>query len=139
MIASADLQAWLTSQGVDPNSAPTGAVANGAWSSDGYVPPTPDRLIVLTPGPGGPTQFERTFEVVSFQVLVRGLQDNPADAEGFALQVDDTLMNAVCPITIGPGRVIDLDYVGGPPRFFQRDVGRRSLFVCNYLFTVSRS
>ena len=123
-----DLKAWLQSEGVTE-----------AFSTDGHIPPAPDRLIVLslTGGPG--EKRERTFDVLSVQVLTRGKQRSPSDAEQLAQAVDDVFMGATRP-TIGGTYVATIQRAGGPPTFLAREPNSgRVTMSANYLLEAARS
>lgn len=119
---------WLQTHGVD-----------AAFSTDGTIPSMPDRLVVVTATGGIGEVGERVRDVVSYQFRVRGRQRVNADAEQLAQAVDDALMGAVPPLTIGGTRVISIQREGGPPSFIQRDDGGRIHFAANYLIQIART
>lgn len=123
-----DLKAWLQGHGI-----------TDAISTDGDIPTQPDRLIVLslTGGPG--EARERTFDQRTVQVLTRGKQRSPADAEALAAQVDDIFMGATR-ATIGTTYVSTIQRAGGPPTFVAREPNSgRVTISCNYLLECARS
>lgn len=123
-----DIKVWLQQQGIAE-----------AYSTDGHVPTQPDRLVVLnmTGGPG--EKRERTFDVRSVQVLTRGGQRSPADAEALAAAVDDAFMGATR-ATIGGTYVAQIQRAGGPPAFVAREPNSgRVTMGCTYLLEVARS
>jgi hypothetical protein len=129
VIAAQELATWLKAQGVD-----------AGYSTDGRIPSQPDRLAIIqaTGGPG--EKRERTFDVVSFQVRARGKQRSSTDdGARLAWQVDDVLMGAVPPLTIGDTRVTVIQRQGGPPGFLERDSAGRSHFACSYLLECART
>lgn len=123
-----DLAAWLQSHGITDH-----------ISTDGHIPTQPDRLIVLTLAGGPGEKRERSFDVRSVQVLTRGRQRSPADAEALAAQVDDVFMGATR-ATIGGTYVAGIQRSGGPPAFVSREPnsGRVTLSV-NYLLECART
>ena len=123
-----DVKTWLQGQGV-----------TDAFSTDGHIPPQPDRLVILTMSGGPGEKRERTFDVRSVQVLTRGKQRDPADAEALAAQVDDIFMAAHRP-TIGGSYVSTITRAGGLPSFTGREPNSgRVTFACTYLLEVARS
>lgn len=123
-----DVKAWLQDQGIAD-----------AFSTDGHIPTQPDRLIVLTLSGGPGEKRERAFDVRSLQVLTRGMQRSPADAEQLAQQVDDVFMGATR-TTIGGSYVATITRAGGPPAFVAREpASGRVTLSCNYLLEVARS
>jgi hypothetical protein len=97
----------------------------------------PGRLIYLSVGPGTPTLNERTFDCHSVQIRCRGPQNDPDGGEQFMGLIDNLIMGVHCPVTVGR-RVIDIDYMGGPPQFLLLDAAVCSHFVARYLFTIAR-
>lgn len=130
MISTDELGEWLRANGLPEDA---------AISTDGEIPPMPDRLVVLTRTGGAGTTRERTFDNDTFQVITRDGQRSSEAAEAFAGLVDDLLMGIVPPLAIGGKRVISIDQQGGGPGFLDRDEGLRVLYVCSYLFEVARS
>lgn len=123
-----DVKTWLEGQGI-----------SDTFSTDGHVPTQPDRLIVLnkTGGPG--EKRERAFDVISVQVLCRGAQRDPADAEALAASVDDVFMGATR-TTIGGTYVSTIQRAGGPPAFVAREPNSgRVTMGCTYLLETARS
>ena len=128
-MTTAELAAWLTANGVA-----------AAISTDGHIPPKPDRLVVLTLTGGPGEHRERAFDVRSVQVLTRGAQRDPADAEQLAAQVDDVFLGSVPPLLIGQTRVISVLRSGGPPAFVAREPSSgRVTMSCSYLLDCARS
>lgn len=123
-----DLAAWLATRGIAD-----------AKRFDGDIPPMPDRFVglTLTGGPG--EKRERTFDVLSVQVVTRGGQRDADDAEAMAQAVDDAFMGAIPPLMVGSRRIIAIARTGGPPALMARDEAERALFVCSYLFEAARS
>lgn len=123
-----DVGAWLTAQGVADK-----------VQTDGYVPTQPDRLVLvnLTGGPG--ERRERSFDVISVQVLARGKQRDQADAKVLADQIDDIFMGAARP-SIGGTYVASISRSGGPPAFVAREGNSgRVTYGCSYLLEIARS
>lgn len=123
-----DVKAWLEAAGI-----------NEAFSTDGHVPTQPDRLVILnkTGGPG--EKRERSFDVISIQVLCRGAQRSPANAEALAAAVDDVFMGATRAM-IGGTYVSTIMRSGGAPAFVAREPNSgRVTMGCTYLLECARS
>lgn len=128
MIGASGLADWLKAEGVDE-----------AYVTNGHIPPAPDRLVIVT-FTGGPGELrERTFDALSFQIRTRGKQRIDGDGEALAWEVDDVLMGAVPPVSIGGVRVIRIVRSGGPPGFMERDAGGRTHAACSYIFEAART
>lgn len=126
MIVVADITAWLTSLGL------TTPAVDGYW-----VPPDPDRLILIMLAGGPGLLYERAYDRQAVTLRSRGLQRQPADAEALATQVDDLILSAVPPVTVGSKHVNDIDRLS-PPRFASADKALRSEFTATYLLTFAR-
>lgn len=145
MLKGEDLATWLTPRLADKGH-PVGNDLKIVWG--GNIPETPDQLVELNPTGGAGSQFERTFDVCSLQVMTRGPQDvkgvgapgpGVTGAENLAAAVDSIFMDMYCPTVIGGKRVIDVDYVGGPPAFYGYDKkSGRTTYLGKYLLTVQR-
>ena len=127
-MTSDDVKAWLVANGITDK-----------IDADGHIPTQPDRLVVLTMNGGPGEKRERTFDVLAVQVLCRGKQRDPADAEALARQVDDVFMGATR-ATIGSTYVASITRAGGPPAFTAREPNSgRVSFSCSYLLEAARS
>ena len=122
MITVADLSAWLVTLGI------TTPIADAA-----FVPPSPDRMVLIARAGGPGIVMERTFDRVAFAIRTRGLQRQYADAEGLAAQVDAAILGVVAPVYIGGIFVNDIDRLGAPPHFLQWDTAGRSNFIASYV------
>jgi hypothetical protein len=102
---------WITGLGWDDRQELGYPLAPGP-----YVPPSPDRIVVIT-GTGGPgyTTEEPATDASNFQALLRGAPEDPLGAEeaaqeldrlillgGFPAQVDGTWVAAVSRVGSGP-------------------------------------
>ena len=128
MISTDDIGTWLEANGLP---------ADAAISTDGQVPPMPDRLVVITRSPGGGPVKERTFDQIQVQVITRDGQRTSTPSESFAETVDAIFMGAKPPITIGGKHVLEVN--GGPPAFLDRDDAQRVSMVATYTLQVARS
>lgn len=104
----------------------------------GEIPDAPDRVVALRISSGAPTAREFPYEAQVVQALTRGLQDDPADGEAVAAEVDNALMAVVPPLSLGARRVVSIDRSGGPPTFIDRDSSGRDTYSCNYVLMVDR-
>lgn len=109
------------------------------YERHGFVPPTPDRVVTVTPGPGpeGPDE-ELTIIRWSVQLHVRGKQDDATDAELLMGACDDALLAIRAPVNLGTRTMYPAQYLSGAPSVFQMDAGRRYAFVGNYVVPISR-
>lgn len=126
MMVVADVTAWLTSLGI------TTPAADGYW-----VPPDPDRIILVTLAGGPGLIYERAYDRQALTLRSRGLQRQPTDAEQLAGQVDDAILRAIPPMPVGSKHVNDIDRLS-PPRFASMDKAFRSEFTATYLLTFAR-
>lgn len=127
MLSVAAVRTFLISRGI------TAAIVDGLDERT-----MPDRLVYVQ-ATGGPGEArERTFERVTVQTIIRGGQNNLADAETLADAVDRAFMDAIYPVTIGGRHVPTIQQAGGPPALIDRDDARRSLFSASYVVEVAR-
>lgn len=103
-----------------------------------YVPPEPDRLLIIT-GAGGPGYLtdEASVDASIFQARVRGAPDDPIGAETAASTLDDMLAAASrtrFPLAIDGTSVNTLYRSGSGPTALPYDPSdRRTEFTCNYV------
>lgn len=126
MLAVADLIVWLPTLGI------TTLVQDGY-----YVPPGPDRLVLVTLAGGPGMLYERAYDRQAVAIRCRGLQRQPQDAEALAAQVDAAILGALPPVQVGAGHVNDIDRIS-PPRYAATDKAMRAEFTATYLMTVAR-
>jgi hypothetical protein len=104
-----------------------------------------DRAVFAVPTTGPGPLLEQEFVVPTFQLRVRGPQDQGVDGAGYTVAEDDAksldvlLLTADLPVTIDGRHVTRLGRTGGGPTFFRRDAGGRSHFTCNYYFEITVS
>lgn len=127
MITTDEIGNWLREQGLPDDAGIT---------TDGEIPPMPDRLVVLTRAGGGGPIKERTLDAVTLQVITRDGQRSSSASEEFAEQVDAIFTGAQPPIRVAGKHVVQID--GGPPAFLDRDESQRVSYVANYLLWVAR-
>src|SRR4051812_9244243 len=114
MIRVADLDTYLhTTLGLDSAvQVLPGALVDVAGFGEGQT-------VFITPTPGAGLLLEGASDVPGAQLRFRGNQGNAddaySDAEGLAKLVDDLLVTAKYPTTIGGRRVIRLYRAGGGP------------------------
>jgi hypothetical protein len=137
-----DLKTWLLGlSGLTPLFAPTdGSVPVYVSAEPGYQTPNiSGRMITPTVTGGQPTQLERVLDVHTVQLMIRGAQADPVGTETMVALVDNTIMGLKPPFVVGSQHCVDLDYIGGPPRWLVRDPARRHHWACNYYLTVART
>lgn len=140
-LPTGDLIAWITSLGWDANQE-TGCPLYGGP----YIPPEPDRLVILTPV-GGPGYLnEGATDSGGFQARVRGPQSGDASpfgqaaAEKDAYRLDQLIFAAQFPVVLPSGQVLVKVYrfAGVPsPLTGTPDDGDRWEYTCEYLYEVS--
>ena len=81
-----------------------------------YVPPSPDRVAVITGG-GGPGYIteEASIDGSNFQALIRGAPEDPLGAEEAAQQLDALLLRAAFPVQIDGTWIVNCARVGSGP------------------------
>lgn len=126
MLVVSDVVTWLTSLGL------TVPILDGYW-----VPPDPDRLILVTLAGGPGMLYERAYDRQAITLRTRGAQRQPADAEALASQLDTAILAVVPPTLVGTKHVNDIDRAS-PPRFALLDKAFRSEFAATYLVTYAR-
>lgn len=100
-----------------------------------YIPPSPDRLVVITGG-GGPGFLteEATVDGSNFQALVRGGAEDPLGAEVAANDLDNMIQLASFPQQVDDTWVLNLTRVGSGPTALPFDpTDQRTTFTCNYM------
>lgn len=129
MFTYAALSAWITSLGVD-----TGLLNQGP-----FIPEMPNTLITLTLLSGVGFLNEGDIDSPSFQVRVRGEQNDQASAEALAGDIDGRLFRAVLPTVVNGTPILLVDRVGGLPSILgPADDGERYEYVCTYRLMVGR-
>jgi hypothetical protein len=133
-VGVADIVAWLADIGI------TTPAFDGL-----YLVPKPDQAVFITMTGGTGLTFERSYDVVSFQLRCRGNPSpaNPpaagADAAAIASACDDAILAIVAPVQIGSAHVNDINRLGAPPRFALFDAAQRAEYVAAYTLSVARS
>jgi uncharacterized protein (DUF2126 family) len=121
---------WLTELGWDT------AEETGAPLERGpYVPPMPNRIVVISPVPGPGFLMEGAADAGAFQARVRGETDDPDDAEALMFRLDKMIERAQFPATVGGHQFIHIHRVSARPAPLlpSPDSGRRSEYTCNYV------
>lgn len=111
-----------------------------------YVPPEPDRLVVISPTPGPGFTLEGAADTSAFQALVRGQQGGDQSlhaqthAEQMAYALDALIFSARFPAVLPSGHVLVLvTRLGGHPSPLGAgiDDADRAIFTCQYLVQAS--
>jgi hypothetical protein len=141
-VPASALIAWLSSLGNWDTSQETGV----PFYTGPYIPDSPDRLVVVTPTPGGGYRLEGATDVCGFQARVRGPQGGDgspgaqAAAEAIAYRLDALIFTAAYPVRLPSGQVIVTAHrlSGAPaPLSGEPDDADRVSYVANYLIEVS--
>jgi hypothetical protein len=99
-----------------------------------YIPPSPDRLVVITGG-GGPGYLteEAATDGSNFQALVRGAPEDPYGAEAAAQLLDKLILAAGFPVQIDGTWVLACSRVGSGPTPLPFDPSdQRTSLTSNY-------
>lgn len=130
-LPSASVIAWITNLGWDTRQEFGAPIFPGP-----YVPPEPDRIVVITATPGPGYVLEGSADASAFQARVRGSQNDQADAEALAYLLDSLILGAPFPSVAASGQVIvHVHRLGGTPSPLAAspDSGDRYELTCNYL------
>lgn len=129
-LPSASVIAWLTSLGWDITQESGAPIFPGP-----YVPPEPDRCVIVTATPGPGFVLEGDGDAGAFQARVRGGQNDQADAESLAYLLDSLILAASFPVTVGGQVIIHVHRLGGTPSPLSGtpDTGDRYEFTTTYL------
>jgi hypothetical protein len=116
-------------------------IKNGITSSalvlPGRVPAMPNRIIGIVPGNGPGETIEGLFDIMVFNVSCRGGENNFADAEAIAFEVDRLFVNADVNFMIDDVYVLGAGRVGGRPQALPLpDDQTRWTFTCSYYLEV---
>lgn len=100
-----------------------------------YVPPSPDRLVVITGG-GGPgyTTEEPATDAANFQARIRGAAQDWLGTEEAANDLDRLILRAQFPVQIGGTWVVSCSRLGsGPDPLSYDPADQRGEFTSNYM------
>lgn len=112
-------------------------LTSGARIFAGREPDT-GRIISISALAGSGLIMEGLFDTPGFQVRCRGGENNYADAENIALEVDSILLNSPTSFDIGDVRVDYIGRSGGAPQALPfTDSNDRYTFTCNYYAVAS--
>ena len=123
---------WITGLGWDDRNETGYPVIPGP-----YVPPSPDRLVVIT-GSGGPgyTTEEAATDAAIFQARVRGPAEDWDEAERAATELDLLILRARFPVQVDGTWIVQVTRTGGGPDPLPYDMtDQRGEFVNNYVIT----
>jgi hypothetical protein len=121
---------WISSLGWDDRQEVGYPVLAGP-----YVPPAPDRALVITGG-GGPgyTTEEPATDASNFQARLRGAPDDPLGAESAAALLDNLILRANFPVVIDGTPIVTVYRLGSGPTPLPFDpTDRRTEFTSNYV------
>lgn len=122
------LIAWLASLQPQPPLEPWPSFMHGP-----YIHEMPDRLITVTMLPGNGFAFEGGADQPTFQVRVRSAQNNQADGEAVANEIDFAIFNQVFPQLVQDVKVLLVTrQAGAPAPLGPPDDANRFDYVCTY-------
>jgi hypothetical protein len=99
-----------------------------------YIPPDPDRLLIIT-GAGGPgyTTEEPATDAGTFQARLRSVPDDVLVAEAAAGALDQLILRARFPVVIDGVPIVMIYRAGSGPTPLPLDPSdRRFELTCNY-------
>jgi hypothetical protein len=134
-LPTAAVISWVLSLGWDGTQETGAPVLMGP-----YVPPEPDRMVVITPTGGPGYVLESAADAGTFQARVRGGQDDQPGAEALAMLLDSLILGASFPAVTPSGQVIvHIHRLGGSPSPLapNPDDGFRYEYTCSYLCVAS--
>lgn len=119
---------WLSINYLDADGQPVTCI-----SSPPVIPDSPDNIVVVTMLPGTGHDFDRAFEIRTFQVRCRSLQNNPQIAEANSMEIDTLFNSMKMPWRPSGAHVIELGWTGGGPSPLPADdTSNRYSWVCSY-------
>lgn len=102
-------------------------------ASPPVIPDSPDRIVVVTLLPGIGHDHEKAFEVRTFQLRARSIQNIPEQAEEDLMGIDTLLNSMRMPWRPDGAHVIELGWTGGGPSPLPTDdSANRYSWVCSY-------
>lgn len=102
-------------------------------ASPPVIPDSPDEIAVVTLLPGTGHDHERAFEIRTFQVRCRSIQNMPTMAESNSMDIDTMLMSMMMPWRPDDAHIIELGWTGGGPAPLPADdAANRYSWVCSY-------
>jgi hypothetical protein len=102
-------------------------------ASPPVIPDSPDEIVVVTLLPGTGHDHEKAFEVRSFQIRCRSMQNTPWIAEANSMGIDSLLNSMMMPWQPDGAHVIELGWTGGGPSPLPADdAANRYSWVCSY-------
>lgn len=112
-------------------------ITSGARIFAGREPDT-GRTITIAALAGSGLIMEGLFDTPGFQIRCRGGENNYADAENIALEVDSILLESPTQFDLGDVRVSYIGRSGGAPQALPfTDPDDRYIFTCNYYVVAS--
>lgn len=120
---------WLATNYLDSSNQPLVCVAYPP-----VVPDAPDTIVIVTLLPGSGFDFDKAFEVRSFQIRCRSIQNNPDISEANSVGIDTLLNSIMMPWEPDGCHIVDLTWTGGGPFPMPvDDSANRYSWVCTYI------
>lgn len=129
---------WLAGLGIRPGG--TVDVELIAAAEPGVaMPEMPDRVAIVVPAPGAGLAMEGVLDRPEFDLMIRGPQGRPLEAQAMAQAADRLILAASVPAELGPGTwVTAVDRVGGRPAPVDRGMdGDRATYQATYVTTLN--
>lgn len=102
-------------------------------ASPPVIPDSPDRIVVVTLLPGTGHDHERAFEIRTFQIRCRSIQNVHEQAEADSMTIDTLLNSMRMPWRPDGAHIIELGWTGGGPSPMPADdSANRYSWVCSY-------
>lgn len=112
-------------------------MTSGARLIPGRMPDM-GRVVAITMRPGAGLTQDGLFDVPAFSVESRGGENNYADAEAIAIEIDDIIIKSPNNFYMGHVYVLGMGRVGGGPQpDTYIDINSRYVFTCLYYLEVS--
>lgn len=93
----------------------------------------PGRMVFLTLGGGAGLTTELLYDRIFISARVIGRQNDFADAEQLAAQLDKMFLQVDSPRKIGTARALYITRTGGAPSLLEKDASDRYHFSCSYI------
>jgi hypothetical protein len=129
---------WLSGLGIRVGGAVDVEFITLGGPGYGGLPGMPDRVAVVVPVRGGGLVMEGVLDRPEFDLLIRGPQGDPAEAEAMAVAADRLILGAAVPVLLADGTwLAAVDRPGGGPSPVERGVdGDRATYQATYTLQI---